>query len=303
MHLLEEVGYHKTVAKEKERTMLLNREVKTIDLLGAQIPEPRLLLDFLGFEQHVRQIREKRGAQVWPGWYEHAAYYIADLPNEKVFGTGEDISIPACVKAPDYEFELACFVTKSALIADEQEALQFFKDHCYITIMNDWSARDLQKRDMEGLGPNHSKSVVGKSFGPRLVRASELPMDENGVMDLKMTLTVNGTQRSSSNYNTLYHTQPTTGKKQAWSYPRIMAWLGQQNIWVHAGYVLGSGTVGNGCIAEFSAKLDPTTGQELAPAKYGWLSDGDVVTMEVEHIGKLENKVRLSAHSLAGSRM
>jgi fumarylacetoacetate (FAA) hydrolase len=280
--------------------MLLNRETKIIDFLGQKVPEPRLLLDFLGFEKHVVQIRDKRGAQVWPGWYDHGAYYIADLSPEKVFATGEEVTIPNCVKAADYEFEIACLVTKTALITDEKEALNFFKENCYLTIMNDWSARDIQKRDLEGLGPANSKSIIGKTFGPKLVRASEIKMDENGVMDFEMILTVNGEERSRSNYTSLYHTHPTTKKQAAWSFPRIIAWLGQQNISVHPGYILGSGTVGSGCIAEFSAKVDPNTGETLQPAKFGWLKDGDIVRMEVQNIGVLENKVRVP--SLAHAR-
>lgn len=280
--------------------MLLNRQTKPVNFLGTEIAEPHLLMDFLGFETHVVQIRDKRGAQIWPGWYDHAAYYIADLPSEKVFGNGDEIVVPECVKAPDYEFELALFCNKTALISDEKEALQFFKDHCYVTIMNDWSARDIQKKDIEGLGPANSKSIVGKSFGPKMIKASELPMDENGVMNLEMVLTVNGQERNRTNYNTLYHTHPSSGSKQAWSFPRIIAWLGKQNITVHAGYVLGSGTVGSGCIAEFMAKVDPKTNAEITPAKYSWLADGDVVRMEVEKIGVLENKVRVP--SLAKTR-
>lgn len=220
--------------------------------------------------------------------------YIIDLPNEKVFGHGEEISIPACVKAADYEFEVACVITKTALITDEKEALEFFKKHCYLTIVNDWSSRDIQKKDMEGLGPANSKSVIGKSFGPKLLPAAEFEMDENGVMNLEMVLTVNGEERNRTNYNTLYHTHPISGKKNAWSFPRIMAWLGQQNITVHAGYVIGSGTVGSGCIAEFAAKLDPKNGDTVQAAKYPWLTDGDTVRMEIERIGVLENKVRVA---------
>jgi 2-keto-4-pentenoate hydratase/2-oxohepta-3-ene-1,7-dioic acid hydratase in catechol pathway len=125
-------------------------------------------------------------------------------------------------------------------------------------------------------------------------------MDENGVMDFEMILTVNGEERSRSNYTSLYHTHPTTKKQAAWSFPRIIAWLGQQNISVHPGYILGSGTVGSGCIAEFSAKVDPNTGETLQPAKFGWLKDGDIVRMEVQNIGVLENKVRVP--SLAHAR-
>ncbi len=272
--------------------MLFNRESKTVDFLDAKVPEPRLLLDFLGFEKHVVQIRDKRGAQIWPGWYDHGSYYIADLPPEKVFGPTEDVTIPECVKAADYEFEVACYVTKSALITDSKEALQFFKEHCYLTIMNDWSARDIQKKDIEGLGPSNSKSIIGKTFGPKLVPASDFKMDENGVMDFEMVLTVNGEERSRSNYKSLYHTHPSSNTQQAWSFPRIIAWLGQQNISVHPGYIIGSGTVGNGCIAEFSAKVDPKTGEILKAAKYPWLTEGDTVQMQIEGIGEIVSKVR-----------
>lgn len=281
--------------------MLLNRELKMIDFLGSNVPEPKLLLDFLGFEKHVMQIRDKRGAQIWPGWYDHGAYYICDLPSEKVFATGQEVSIPECVKAPDYEFEIACLIGKSALITDEKEALAFFKENCLLTIMNDWSARDIQKKDMDGLGPAHSKSILGKSFGPKLVAASEISMDENGVMNMEMILRVNGEERSRSNYNSLYHQHPTSGNKQAWSFPRIIAWLGRNNIAVHGGYIIGSGTVGNGCIAEFSAKLDPKTGETLQPARYPWLCDGDQIQMEVEGLGLLENKVRIPSLAKACS--
>lgn len=86
-----------------------------------------------------------------------------------------------------------------------------------------------------------------------------------------MILRVNGEERSRSNYQTLYHTHPQSGEKSAWSFPRVMAFLGRQNISVKPGYILGSGTVGDGCIAEFSAKIDPKTGAELEPAVYPWL--------------------------------
>jgi len=281
--------------------MLFQRKVPTVNILGAQIPEPRVLIDFLGFEKHLVQIRAKRGVQIWPGWYDHAAYYSLDLAPEKLFGHGEEVSIPAFVKAPDYEFEIGCIIGESALLTNEQDALKFFQEHCHLTILNDWSARDVQKKDMEGLGPTNSKFIIGNSLGPVAVPVSKFKLDENGVMNMEMILKINGEERSRSNYNTIYHTNPS-GQKAAWSFPRVMAWLGQQNIAMHPGYILGSGTVGNGCIAEFSAKMDPKTGDVLEPAVYPWLKEGDVITMEVEGIGTLENKVRITSEALAPVR-
>lgn len=273
--------------------MLYKRSENTVEIFGVKVPEPKILLDFLGFETHVKQIREKRGAQMPPLWYDHASYYIVDMQAEKMFGPGDEVLVPENVKAADYEFELGCYVTKNALLRSKEEALEFFKNNCYITILNDWSARDVQKVDMQGLGPANSKFIIGNSIGPKLVPAKDLKMDENGVLDMKLCLKVNDEVRSDTNYNTLYHTHPQTKAKAAWSFPRIMAWLGSQNIPVEAGYMIGSGTVGNGCIAEFAAKMDPETGKELAPAKFGWLKDGDKVSMEAEGIGVLENKVKI----------
>lgn len=282
--------------------MLFQRKVPKINLFGTEVPEPRFLMDFLGFEKHLTQIRAKRGTGIWPGWFDHAAYYAVDLPPEKLFGPGDEVTLPSFVKAPDYEFEIGCVIGKTATLTDEKEALKFFQENCWLTILNDWSARDVQKKDIEGLGPTNSKFILGKSIGPKLVPVSSFKMDENGVLDMEMVLTFNGKERSRSNYNTLYHTHPTTGKRQAWSFPRIMAWLGQQNIAVQEGYIMGSGTIGNGCIAEFCAKVDPKTGQELEPALYPWLQDGDVVTMEAAGIGILENKVRIRSEQLAQAK-
>lgn len=275
--------------------MLYERRQNTVEIFGTKVPEPKILMDFLGFETHVKQIRDKRGAPMPPLWYDHASYYIVDLQAEKLFGPGEVVPVPEIVKAADYEFEIGCYVTAKATLRSKEDALKFFKEHCLLTILNDWSARDIQKVDMQGLGPTNSKFVIGNSIGPRLVPASEFEMDDNGVLDTEMILKVNGEERSHTNYKTLYHTHPQSGEKAAWSFPRILAWLGQQNIGVEPGYVIGSGTVGNGCIAEFAAKVDPDTGKELAPAGYPWLKDGDVVSMEVKGIGILENKVKIPA--------
>ncbi len=277
--------------------MLYKNFSHEVEIFGQKLPEPRVLLDFLGFETHIKQIRSKRGADVWPGWYDHAAYYIVDLPADKVYGPGDEVPLPGCVLAPDYEFEIGCLATREALITSEAEGLKYFQEHCYLTILNDWSARDIQMKDIQGLGPANSKFVMGKSIGPRFVQAGSLPMDDNGVLFAEMTLKVNGQVRSQSNYQSLYHTHPVTQAKAAWSFPRIFAWLGRQNIAIHPGYLFGSGTVGNGCIAEFSAQIDPTTGAELAPAKYGWLKDGDEITMEVEGLGSLSNRVRAMANN------
>jgi 2-keto-4-pentenoate hydratase/2-oxohepta-3-ene-1,7-dioic acid hydratase in catechol pathway len=282
--------------------MIFNRQTNTVKFLNQTVPEPRILLDFLGFETHVKQIRDKRGTTISPQWYDHAGYYIVDMAPEKTFATGEEVVIPAVTKAPDYEFEIACYVTADALLTNQKDALEFFKKHCYLTILNDWSCRDIQMKDILALGPANSKFVIGKTFGPKLVPVSEFKMDENGVMDIEMVLSLNGEERNRTNYNTIYHTHPTSQKQACWNFPRIMSWLGQQNITMHAGYIIGSGTVGSGCIAEFTAKIDAASGKEVAPAIYPWLKDGDVVRMEAAGIGVLENRVKVLQHEFAQTK-
>jgi 2-keto-4-pentenoate hydratase/2-oxohepta-3-ene-1,7-dioic acid hydratase in catechol pathway len=279
--------------------MLFKREQRTTRFLNLDVPEPLILFDFLGFEKHVVQIREKRGTTISPLWYEHAGYYVVDMAPEKTFASGDEIVIPPCTKAPDYEFEIACYVTEDALLTSQEQALEFFRNKCYLTILNDWSARDIQLKEMQMLGPSNSKFIIGNTFGPKLVPVSQFKTDDNGVMDIEMVLTVNGQERNRTNYNTIYHVNPATKQKGAWTFPRLMSWMGRQNIKMQAGYILGSGTVGSGCIAEFGPKLDAATGKEIAPATYPWLKDGDVVRMEAAGIGVIENKVKVLQHEYA----
>lgn len=242
------------------------------------ISNPRLFYDFLGFEQHVRQIRDKQGVKVPELWYQRPAYYVGSVSPDKIFGEGP-VTIPSFVQKPDYEFEIALVIGKEGKFSSQKEAAAFIQKHCHFTILNDWSARDFQKLDMEmGMSVAHSKSIIGNSFGPALVPASEFLFDAEGVPDIPMELKVNGEIRCRSNYNTVY-----------WSFPKILAFLGRENIGVFPGDILGSGTVGNGCIAEFAAKV--VGGKEVEPAKYPWLKNGDEITMTAGGIGSLTSKI------------
>lgn len=248
--------------------------------LEAPLTNPRMFYDFLGFEKHVRQIREKRGATVPELWYKRPAYYVGSVAPDKIFGPGE-VKIPRFIEKPDYEFELALVVGRVGHLKTVSEAAEFIQQHCFLTLCNDWSARDYQKLDMDlGLGVSHSKSLIGTSFGPVMVHASQFRFNPEGVPDIPLRLVVNGETRSESNYQTVY-----------WSFPKILAFLGQENISVFPGDILGSGTVGNGCIAEFGPKV--IDGKEVEPAKYPWLRNGDQIALLAEGIGELSNRVVL----------
>ena len=135
--------------------------------LLAPVPRPPSIRDFYAFEEHVRRARELRGAgPPPPEWYELPVFYFSNPA--AVYGPEDTIPFPAGVEELDYELELA------AVIGAEGEIGGF-------TIMNDWSARDLQRAEMAvGLGPSKGKDFA-TSLGPVLVTVDEL--DGSGTGD------------------------------------------------------------------------------------------------------------------------
>jgi fumarylacetoacetate (FAA) hydrolase len=128
------------------------------------------------------------------------------------------------------------------------------------TIMNDWSARDLQRKEMKvGLGPAKGKDFA-TSLGPVVVTPDEL-----GDLRLEMVARVNGEERSRGNLGDMYHSWEAIIERAS------------ANTELVPGDVIGSGTVGTGCI------LEQGDGR--------WLQPGDVVELEVEGIGVLRNRV------------
>ena len=214
--------------------------------LLAPVSRPPSIRDFYAFEAHVRRARELRGAgPPPPEWYELPAFYFSNPA--AVYGPDDTIPFPAGVEELDYELELA------AVIGADGEIGGF-------TIMNDWSARDLQRAEMAvGLGPSKGKDFA-TSLGPVLVTVDEL--DGSG---LEMVARVNGEERSRGNSRDMHH---------RWS--AIVAHAAR-NTRLVPGDVLGSGTVGTGCILEHGDGR--------------WLRPGDVVELDIEGIGVLRNTV------------
>jgi fumarylacetoacetate (FAA) hydrolase len=126
--------------------------------------------------------------------------------------------------------------------------------------MNDWSARDFQRAEMQvGLGPSKGKDFA-TSLGPVVVTADEL----DGT-SAEMVARVNGEERSRGNAAAMHH---------SWKAIRDHA---ARNTRLLPGDILGSGTVGSGCI------LEAGDGR--------WLKPGDIVELEIEGIGVLRNTV------------
>src|SRR5437588_1408434 len=146
---------------------------------------PPSIRDFMAFEEHVRNARAGRGLEVPRTWYEIPVFYFSNPA--AVYGHDQAVPRPPDTEAIDYELELAC------VIGPDGRPEGF-------TIMNDWSARDLQAREMQvGLGPAKGKDFA-TSLGPMLVSPDELPAD----LDLRAVARVNGEVRTDSRTGGMY---------------------------------------------------------------------------------------------------
>ncbi len=213
--------------------------------LLAPIPRPPSIRDFYAFERHVRAARLQRGVEIAPEWYKIPVFYFSSPA--AVVGPEAEIHFPPESIARDYELEAAAVIGAAGQIAG-------------FTIMNDWSARELQKMEMAvGLGPAKAKDFA-TSLGPWLVTPDEL-----GELRLEMVARVNGEERSRGNLADMHYT-----------WEELVAHAAR-NTQLFPGDVIGSGTVGSGCI------LEQGDGR--------WLKAGDVVELEIERIGVLRNRV------------
>jgi fumarylacetoacetate (FAA) hydrolase len=227
---------------------------------------PPSLRDFYAFEEHVATAHTNRGKEVPKEWYEIPVFYFSN-PNP-IFGPGEDMPMPRATQALDYELEVAAIIGKAGRDIPAEKAI----DHIFgFTILNDWSARDLQRQEMKvGLGPAKGKDFAS-SLGPIIVSPDDLaPLstDRVGVYDLAMTARINGKEFSRGNWNTLHY-----------SFGEMIA-RASQGVELYPGDVIGSGTVGTGCLLELTKGQGP------------WLQKDDLVELEIEGIGVLTNRVR-----------
>lgn len=226
---------------------------------------PTTLRDAYAFEQHVVTANRNRGRDVPQEWYQFPVFYFTN-PNA-AFGHEDTIPCPPYTSALDYELEIAVVIGKRGTDIRPEEAPEYIFGY---TIFNDWSARDVQRREMAvGLGPAKGKDFAS-SFGPVLVTADELAdraTGRPGVYDLEMTARINGMEFSRGNFKDIH-----------WSFGEIIA-RASESVMLLPGDVIGSGTVGTGCLLELTKFQGP------------WLNQGDVVELEIERIGVLRNTV------------
>ena len=214
-------------------------------LLRPPVLHPPAVRDFYSFEQHVKAARALRGQEVPAEWYERPVFYFSNPA--AIYGPEDVVPYPEGTAELDYELEVAAIIGLGGEIGG-------------FTVMNDWSARDLQRAEMKvGLGPAKGKDFA-TSLGPVVVTPDEF--DGSGGT---MVARVNGEERSRGELADMQFTWTAIVEQAA------------RNTRLLPGDVLGSGTVGSGCILEHGDGR--------------WLQRGDVVELEVEGIGVLRNVV------------
>ena len=235
--------------------------------LLAPVAEPPSIRDFYAFEQHVRTARSRRGLEMHPDWYELPAFYFTNPA--AVIGPGDTVTAPPRSAELDYELEVACVLGRDGANLRLDDADRMVAG---FMVMNDWSARDVQRREMQlSLGPAKGKDFA-TSLGPMLVTTSEFaPGGLREVPSAVMTATVNGVEWSRADLDGLW-----------WSFAEMLVYA-SESAPVRRGDVLGSGTCGTGCILELSL----VHGAD----KYSYLQPGDEVELEVAGLGVLANRV------------
>jgi fumarylacetoacetate (FAA) hydrolase len=237
----------------------------------APVPEPPSVRDFYAFERHVAAGARARGTEVAEYWYEAPAFYFSNPAS--ILGPGEPVSPPEASGMLDFELEIAAVVGVPAGAARERgvgpapgPGIAGF------TLMNDWSARDVQANEMTvGLGPHKAKDFA-TSLGPHLVTPDELPY-EGGRLRIGARVWVNGEEVTSAD-----------ASEQHFGWPDIVA-RAARDTRLRPGDVLGSGTLAGGCLLE----LGPLRDQRRPGGR--WIEPGDLVALEADGLGRLETPV------------
>ncbi|MGP4115122.1 fumarylacetoacetate hydrolase family protein [Streptomyces sp. 4N509B] len=237
-----------------------------VDLLPP-VPEPPSVRDFMAFEEHVVTASAAIGHTVDPLWYEQPVFYFTNPAAAR--GARADVAIPPGSAALDYELEVAVVIGREGSDLTPEEAEEHIAG---FVLFCDWSARDLQAAEMRiGLGPAKGKDSAN-GFGPWLVTRDEVaPRAARRGYDLTLTASVNGVPYSAGNVADLY-----------WSFGQMIAYA-SRGTRVRPGDVVGSGTVGTGCVLELSR----VHGTE----RYPYLREGDRVRLEGELLGAIEARV------------
>jgi fumarylacetoacetate (FAA) hydrolase len=239
--------------------------------VGPPVLRPPSFRDFYSFERHVATSWGRRGQEIPEAWYRLPIFYFSNV--SELRGPGDAVWAPRGSSELDYELEVGALIDTPVLDVAPERAEQaiggFF-------VLNDWSARDLQRDETTvRLGPAKGKDFA-VSIGPWLVTPDELAERRapgSSAPDLAMTATVRTSdgrvvQTSRGSLASAHH-----------SFGAMIA-RASADARLRPGDIIGSGTVGGGCLFEVR---EETLGRYLEP--------GDEVTLEVERLGRLVTPV------------
>lgn len=230
--------------------------VEGVELL-APIPRPPSIRDFMAFEEHVVTASAAIGLEVDPLWYSQPVFYFTNPASLR--GAHAEVAVPPGSRALDYELEIAAVVGREGSDLAPSDA----GDHIagYV-LFCDWSARDLQGAEMAlNLGPAKGKDFAS-SCGPWMLTPDEL------VPGAAMSASVNGRPCSAGRLDSLY-----------WTFAEMIAYA-SRGTRVVPGDLIGSGTVGTGCLLELS--------RVHGAQAYPYLRAGDRVHLEADGLGAVD---------------
>ncbi len=235
------------------------------------LQRPRTFRDFMSFEEHVvnsgkaLKYDEATMERMLAVWRKLPAFYFSNT--NVFFGPDEPIRMHPTSQRFDIEFEIAVIIGKEGENIDREDASDYIFG---MTILNDWSARDIQAEEMQmQLGPAKGKDYAN-SMGPVIVTMDELSQyavdGDPQRFDMTTRLYRNGSLLRENNTKSIYHT-----------YNELIEYS-SRGTKVYPGDVLGSGTIGGGALLEYLG------GQQF-------IGRGDEIVMEVEGIGSMKMNV------------
>ena len=230
--------------------------------------KPRSLRDAYAFRQHVETSRKNRGLKMIEEFDDFPVYYYSN--SDGVVGPGNINIDEVFMNKLDFELEVAIVISKEGKNILAKEADDYIAG---FTIMNDFSARDLQMQEMKlNLGPAKGKDFA-TSLGPYILTTDELIDYTNDTKygkqyKLDMKCYINDKLISEDNL-----------KNMSWTFAQIIERISMGTT-IYPGDVIGSGTCATGCFLE----LNQTSNER-------WLTRGDEITLEVETLGALSNKI------------
>ena len=275
VELIQIDNYQEKIASFISNNDCLKHDINDITILPT-IPKPTSFRDAYAFREHVATARKNRGAEMITEFDQFPVFYFSN--HNAMVGDGQEIELmPDHFQRLDYELEFAIVIGKGGKNILSKEAEKHIAGFC---ILNDLSARELQMEEMKlNLGPAKGKDFAN-ILGPYLVTPDELESKSiytpfGKKYDLKMKCSVNGELLSEGN-----------AKDMDWTFAEIIE-RASYGVKLFPGDVIGSGTVGTGCLLELNG-----SGKVLnSDYKEQWIKEGDKIEMQIEGLGKITNKI------------